>query len=167
MIDHGLDEMVVYTVVLGFVGLLMAWVIILLALKGTCIETDSGESTYKLCWMDRTVQKAKKGGSETTMGTFARVDTVTVEDEGEEGVGAGLGTRNKSRLALRFENGQHCWNGPSRSTLVVLHCAATDEITRVAEEEKCVYRMEVGSPAGCDSEQLGSGADGGVARDEL
>lgn len=43
MIDHGLDEMVVYTVVLGFVGLLMAWVIILLALKGWAARRESGK----------------------------------------------------------------------------------------------------------------------------
>ena len=42
MIDHELDEMVVYTVVLGFVGLLMAWVIILLALKGWAARRESG-----------------------------------------------------------------------------------------------------------------------------
>ena len=43
MIDHGLDEMVVYTVVLGFVGLLMAWVIILLAFKGWAARRESGK----------------------------------------------------------------------------------------------------------------------------
>ena len=41
MIIHELDEMVVYTVVLGFVGLLMAWVIILLALKGWAAQRES------------------------------------------------------------------------------------------------------------------------------
>ena len=49
-----------------------------------------------------------------------------------------------------YENGQHCWNGPNRQTTVVLACAEKDEIWKIAEEEKCKYRMEVGTPAACD-----------------
>ena len=39
---------------------------------------------------------------------------------------------------------------PNRSTLVVLACAETDELWKITEEEKCVYRMEVGTPAVCE-----------------
>ncbi|KAM0799872.1 glucosidase II beta subunit-like protein-domain-containing protein [Usnea florida] len=116
------------------------------ALKGQCISKDSGEYTYELCWLDKTKQKSKKGGSQTTMGNFMSFDRVMVDDEvPPDGKGLGSG----ERVALRYENGQHCWNGPNRSTLVVLACAEKDELWKITEEEKCVYRMEVGTPAVC------------------
>lgn len=116
------------------------------ALKGQCITKDSGEYTYELCWLDKTRQKSKKGGSQTIMGSFVSMDKVMVDDElPPDGKGLGSG----ERVALRYENGQHCWNGPNRSTLVVLACAEKDELWKITEEEKCVYRMEVGTPAVC------------------
>lgn len=116
------------------------------ALKGQCISKDSGEYTYELCWLDKTRQKSKKGGSQTIMGNFVSLDKVMVDDElPPDGKGLGSG----ERVALRYENGQHCWNGPNRSTLVVLACAEKDELWKITEEEKCVYRMEVGTPAVC------------------
>ncbi|KAL8701014.1 MAG: hypothetical protein Q9224_000692, partial [Gallowayella concinna] len=131
------------------------------ALKGQCISKDSGEYNYELCWLERTTQKSKKGGSHTGMGNFARIDSITVDDDlPPDGKGLGSGVR----VALRYENGQHCWNGPNRSTLVVLACAEQDEIWKITEEEKCVYRMEVGTPAVC--EVGGKGKEEG-AKDEL
>lgn len=116
------------------------------ALKGQCISKDSGEYTYELCWLDKTRQKSKKGGSQTIMGSFVSMDKLMVDDElPPDGKGLGSG----ERVALRYENGQHCWNGPNRSTLVVLACAEKDELWKITEEEKCVYRMEVGTPAVC------------------
>lgn len=119
------------------------------ALKGQCVSKDSGEYTYEHCWLDRIKQKSKKGGSETGLGNFVRVDSISVDEEvSPDGRGLGSGTR----VVLRYENGQHCWNGPNRSTLVVLACAEKDEVWKVAEEEKCVYRMEVGTAAVCGIE---------------
>ena len=116
------------------------------ALKGQCVSKDSGEYTYELCWLDKTKQKSKKGGSQTMMGSFVSIDKIMVDDElPPDGKGLGSG----ERVALRYENGQHCWNGPNRSTLVVLACAEKDELWKITEEEKCVYRMEVGTPAVC------------------
>lgn len=131
------------------------------ALKGRCVSKDSGEYTYELCWLEQTKQKPKKRGGDTGMGHFVRFDTVTVdEDVPADGKGLGSG----ERLALRYENGQHCWNGPARSTLVVLACAESDEVWKIVEEEKCVYRMEVGTPAVC-SASTGGGKT--AAKDEL
>lgn len=116
------------------------------ALKGACIETDSGEYTYELCWLDRTSQKSKKGGGSTNMGNFVRFSTLEVDEEvSADGRGLGQG----ERVALLYENGQHCWNGPNRQTTVVLGCAEKDEIWKVQEQEKCMYRMDVGTPAVC------------------
>ncbi|KAI5268767.1 hypothetical protein E4T47_07568 [Aureobasidium subglaciale] len=118
------------------------------ALKGQCISVDSGEYTYELCFMEHTTQKSKKGGSSTRMGNFVRFDKITVDEEvSADGKGLGSG----ERIAMRHENGQHCWNGPNRSTTVILACAEQHEIWKVFEEEKCVYRMEVGTPAVCEA----------------
>ena len=124
------------------------------ALKGRCVEKDSGEYTYELCWLEHTTQKSKKGGGHTNMGNFVRFDTEVSDDEvPPDGKGIGPG----EKLALRYENGQHCWNGPSRSTLVVLGCSEVDEVWKISESEKCVYRMEVGTPAACGINGGGGG----------
>lgn len=116
------------------------------ALKGTCVSQDSGEYTYEHCFLEKTTQKSKKGGGHTGMGNFAQIEKVTVDDDlPPDGKGLGSG----ERFALKYDNGQHCWNGPNRSTLVILACAEKDEIWKIVEEEKCVYRMEVGTPAVC------------------
>lgn len=42
MIHYKLDEMFMYTVTMGFVGLLMAWVILCIALKGWAVRKEAG-----------------------------------------------------------------------------------------------------------------------------
>jgi protein kinase C substrate 80K-H len=111
------------------------------ALSDKCITKDSGEYTYELCFMKGTTQKSKKGHGSTGMGNFVRFDKTTVDEEG--GLGKG------ERLVLKYENGQGCWNGPNRETTVVVGCAEEDEIWKISETEKCLYRMEVGSPVAC------------------
>ncbi|KAG4424891.1 hypothetical protein IFR04_002051 [Cadophora malorum] len=129
------------------------------ALKDKCISKDSGEYEYELCWMGSTKQKSKKGGAHTGMGNFVRFDKMTVDEEvSADGKGLGKG----ERLVLRYENGQNCWNGPNRQTTVVLACAETDEIWKIVEEEKCLYKMDVGTPAVCEGrteEKKASGKD--------
>ncbi|KAH8808531.1 protein kinase-like protein C substrate [Xylogone sp. PMI_703] len=133
------------------------------ALKGKCVSKDQGEYTYELCWMDRTTQKSKKGGGNTGMGSFTRFDWMFVEED-VTADGKGLGTGD--RIVLMFENGQHCWNGPNRQTTVVLGCAEEDEIWKVVEQEKCLYRMDVGTPAVCEKRPPAA-PQGGAAKDEL
>jgi protein kinase C substrate 80K-H len=97
--------------------------------------------------MEKTSQKSKKGGGSTNMGTFQRLERVVVDEEvSADGKGLGSG----ERIAMKHENGQHCWNGPNRSTTVILACSEDNEIWKIFEEEKCVYRMEVGTPAACE-----------------
>jgi protein kinase C substrate 80K-H len=133
------------------------------ALKGTCVSKDSGEYTYELCWMEKTSQRSKKGGGSTGMGNFVRFDTLEVDEEiAADGKGLGKG----ERLVMKYENGQHCWNGPNRQTTVVLACAEKDEIWKVMEQEKCMYRMDVGTPAVCEKETSSSNRNGD-RKDEL
>ncbi|KAF2115904.1 glucosidase 2 subunit beta precursor [Lophiotrema nucula] len=134
------------------------------ALKDRCVEKDSGEYTYEFCWLSKTTQKSKKGGGHTGMGNFARIEKITVdEDLPADGKGLGSG----ERWVLKYENGQHCWNGPNRSTQIILACYETDEIWKIVEEEKCVYRMEVGTPAVCESRFGSAKKDGSPEHNEL
>ncbi|RKU41811.1 hypothetical protein DL546_002877 [Coniochaeta pulveracea] len=119
-------------------------------MQGKCVSTDSGEYEYELCCLDKTTQKSKKGHGNTNMGNFVRIDT-ELSDEEERADGKGLGKGR--RMVLRYENGQGCWNGPNRRTDVWLACAESDEVWRVSESEKCVYKMEVGTPAACEEIQ--------------
>lgn len=131
-------------------------------LKDKCISVDSGEYEYELCWLSKTSQKPKKGGATTNMGNFERVDwEQSDEEERHDGKGLGKG----QRMVMRYENGQHCWNGPNRKTDVWLACAEIEELWRVSEQEKCIYKMEVGTPAACE-EAVEPGKDGRT-KDEL
>lgn len=130
------------------------------ASKDKCISIESGEYTYELCWLGKTAQKSKKGHGNTTMGKYARIDWEEADDE-ERLDGKSLG--KGQRMVLRYEDGQSCWNGPKRRTDVWLGCAESEEIWRVSESEKCVYKMEVGTPAACGedapAEKKASGKD--------
>lgn len=130
------------------------------AIKGKCVSIDAGEYEYELCYMDKTMQKSKKGHGHTNMGNFARIEHHVADDE-ERLDGKSLG--RGPRIVLKYEDGQQCWNGPRRSTDVWLGCADTEELWRVSEAEKCVYKMEVGTPAACDDAELARQG----AKDEL
>ncbi|TDZ14092.1 Glucosidase 2 subunit beta [Colletotrichum orbiculare MAFF 240422] len=116
-------------------------------LQHKCVSTEAGEYEYELCWMDKTNQKSKKGHGNTNMGNFVRIDREMADDE-ERVDGKSLS--KGLRMVMRFENGQGCWNGPQRRTDVWLACSETEELWKVSESEKCVYKMEVGTPAACD-----------------
>ncbi|OAX81270.1 hypothetical protein ACJ72_04388 [Emergomyces africanus] len=132
------------------------------SMKGSCLSKDSGEYTYELCWMEETKQIPKKGGSRTTMGRFSAFTTVTVDEQDSFGK-----VVPQKKLALEYTNGQTCWNGPARSTKVVLGCGEKDEILKVTEDEKCVYSMFVTTPAVCEEDSTnGQNAHDG-RKDEL
>jgi len=125
---------------------------ILRSVKDTCVSIDSGEYTYELCWLGKTSQKSKKGHGNTNMGNFERIDWEEADDEDRlDGRSLGQGWR----MVMKYENGQSCWNGPRRRTDVWLGCAETEELWRVSESEKCVYKMEVGTPAACEVPEEG------------
>lgn len=132
-------------------------------LKGVCISKDSGEYEYEHCFLDTTRQKPKKGGASVSLGSFVRIATVAVDEVSESGE-----IVHAQKTSLEYANGQTCWNGPARSTTVILECGQENEILKVREDEKCVYSMIVTTPAVCE----GGEAEGGVAprkkqKDEL
>lgn len=122
------------------------------SIKAKAVEIDSGEYTYELKWLENTAQKSKKGHGTTNMGNFEKIDWETADDE-ERLDGKSLG--KGKRMVMRYTNGQACWNGPNRRTDVWLGCAEKEEVWRVSEAEKCVYKMEVGTPAACDDVEEG------------
>jgi hypothetical protein len=44
MAHYNLDAMFFYTVTMGFMGLVMAWVVLLLALKGWAVRKEAGKA---------------------------------------------------------------------------------------------------------------------------
>lgn len=131
------------------------------ALKGICISKDSGEYTYEHCFLDRTKQNSKKGGLSVQMGKFVRIGSVSVDEVKETGEIVPV-----QKTSLEYANGQTCWNGPARSTTVILECGEENEIQKIMEDEKCVYSMIITTPAVCP----GGEAEGNVAprqKDEL
>ncbi|KAJ5683091.1 hypothetical protein N7462_006256 [Penicillium macrosclerotiorum] len=131
------------------------------ALKGQCVQKDAGEYTYEHCFLDGTKQISKKGGSSMSMGKFTKIGYTTVEELNDAGEIISV-----EKVALEYERGQHCWNGPNRSTRVVLECGEENEILKTSEDEKCVYSMLVTTPAVCvGGEEDGTGAP--RSKDEL
>ncbi|KAL2807870.1 glucosidase II beta subunit-like protein-domain-containing protein [Aspergillus granulosus] len=131
------------------------------ALKGVCIQKDAGEYTYEHCFLDQTKQIPKKGGSSARMGKFERIGSVSVDELSETGEIISV-----QKTSLEYTKGQGCWNGPARSTTVVLECGEENEILKIAEDEKCVYSMKVTTPAVCaGGEEPGNVAP--RAKDEL
>ncbi|KAM0332418.1 hypothetical protein ACHAQA_002698 [Verticillium albo-atrum] len=116
-------------------------------LQDKCVQTDVGEYEYELCWMGKTSQKSKNGHGYTGMGSFEGIEHRMADEEVRlDGKSLGKGLR----MVLKYDNGQQCWNGPKRRTDVWLACSETEELWKVSESEKCVYKMEVGTPAACD-----------------
>ena len=37
---------------------------------------------------------------------------------------------------MKFSGGQQCWNGPARSAIIILHCAATNSLKQVTEPNR-------------------------------
>ncbi|KAJ3939072.1 uncharacterized protein N0V96_011188 [Colletotrichum fioriniae] len=48
MEHYNLDAMFMYTVTMGLVGVLMAWVIIVLAIKGWAVRKEACRRSYRL-----------------------------------------------------------------------------------------------------------------------
>ena len=158
------------------------------SLKDTCVTIEAGEYEYKHCYFSRLTQKPKKGGGDTNMGNFVDWSTIPASDvdasldpedltasNAPVGSPATPGSAADSgpseRLVLNYANGATCWNGPARSTKVILGCSEKEVIWRVRESEKCVYEVWAGTSAVCpESTSSGGGKKGGVkgsGKDEL
>lgn len=106
-------------------------------LRGQCFEYTEREYTYKLCPFDKAVQKPKSGGIETSLGNW----------------GHWYGPEEDKYDAMKYENGLSCWNGPSRSCHVNLHCGTENKLTGASEPSRCEYQFEFTTPARCKQPQ--------------
>mmetsp|Transcript_21578 Transcript_21578/g.60320 ORF Transcript_21578/g.60320 Transcript_21578/m.60320 type:complete len:357 (-) Transcript_21578:598-1668(-) len=59
------------------------------------------------------------------------------------------------RPLMVFEDGEQCWEGPRRSALVELRCAAAPSLEAVEEDGKCTYIVLFAHPAACDESMFG------------
>ncbi|GAA5925833.1 uncharacterized protein JCM15063_005135 [Sporobolomyces koalae] len=106
-------------------------------LEGTCVEQDSGEYTYSVCFFGEANQKSNNNGARTSLGHF-KGWSQTAEQ----------GTDEYYRHQL-YADGQRCWNGPARSAKVNIECGTSNALVSVIEPEKCEYLFTVTSPAVC------------------
>ncbi|KAG0643437.1 glucosidase II beta subunit-like-domain-containing protein [Tuber brumale] len=128
-------------------------------LKGECISSQFGEYTYEYCFLGTAYQKSLKDSSSVSLGEYSRIEVdESINDASVRGIFESgweeAHDEGLSGISLIHENGQQCWNGPRRSVKVDLYCSAVDELRSVREEEKCVYRFEVGTAAVCGGENV-------------
>eukprot|EP00475_Leptophrys_vorax_P034973 TRINITY_DN5717_c0_g2_i1.p1 TRINITY_DN5717_c0_g2~~TRINITY_DN5717_c0_g2_i1.p1 ORF type:complete len:243 (+),score=24.14 TRINITY_DN5717_c0_g2_i1:86-730(+) len=96
-----------------------------------CFDLKVNQYTYEVCPYKRVTQK--EDGSQTTVGNFRRF-----EDD---------------HRTMVFDNGEHCWNGPSRSIKVHFKCGAKEEVLSVDEPSRCEYSAVMTTPAVCSEHE--------------
>ncbi|GJN90711.1 hypothetical protein Rhopal_003725-T1 [Rhodotorula paludigena] len=106
-------------------------------LENECVEKNTGEYTYSVCFLGEATQKSNNNGQRTSLGRFE-----SWAPNAEPGTDAYY-------LKQVYANGQRCWNGPLRSAKVDLVCGTSNALLSVIEPEKCEYLFEVTTPAVC------------------
>lgn len=108
-------------------------------LHGTCIEKDTGDYTYEVCFFEDAKQKPNKGGSSHSLGRFSSWnDAPGITPGSPEYYGK-----------MYYTRGTKCWNGPQRSATLIVSCGVENALLSVAEPEKCEYQFKITSPAAC------------------
>lgn len=91
------------------------------AMVDKCFEYEDREYIYKLCPFEKTVQKSKNNHGETNIGNW--------KSWGED--------PNRKYFSMIFDNGLGCWNGPQRSTKVIVNCGTENKLVAVSEPNRC------------------------------
>jgi len=101
------------------------------SLSGQCFEYTDQEYTYKMCAFDYCSQRPNsQGGGETRLGNWEKW-----EDE--------------LYTAQLYEHGVQCWNGPQRSTRVIMRCGLRNALVASTEPNRCEYQFIFETPALC------------------
>jgi len=101
-----------------------------MALYDKCFSKQIQQYEYEVCLYRNAAQK--DGGSRQDLGKWGRWNT-----------------DGAPYSKMFYENGGHCWNGPSRSLKVSLVCGEDEFIVSVQEPATCVYEMEFMTPLAC------------------
>lgn len=116
------------------------------ALADKCFERTHHSYTYEVCLFGRASQR-EGSGSKTTLGLFTAWEDAAKGDAAfDEGPGAKY---TPVKRAMKFANGQRCWNAGARELLVRFFCGGATEILSVDEPSTCHYEMKMSSPAAC------------------
>lgn len=99
-----------------------------------CYEFTDREYTYKMCAFSKVTQRPKKGGRETNLGIW----------------GKWSGPSDNIYSVMRYEDGEKCWNGPSRSATITIVCGLEEKLFSASEPNRCEYAMEFTTPAVCE-----------------
>lgn len=102
-----------------------------LAVDGECMSLRVIEYLYEVCIFGEATQK--NDDNSVSIGRFTNFDPTTY-------------------LTMMFENGQGCWNGPSRSIRVDFECGPVMKLIDVTEPQMCTYTAKAQSPLACSSE---------------
>mmetsp|Transcript_5403 Transcript_5403/g.7802 ORF Transcript_5403/g.7802 Transcript_5403/m.7802 type:complete len:756 (+) Transcript_5403:102-2369(+) len=103
-------------------------------LKDTCHSVTAGKYDYEVCVNGKATQKDKGAKSGTSLGKWQGMN---VEKE-------------TGKRVMKWENGQKCWNGPSRSATVYVTCGAETKLLSAEEPDTCTYVLEMESYIACD-----------------
>ncbi|KAJ3209638.1 hypothetical protein HDU82_000391 [Entophlyctis luteolus] len=128
-------------------------------LAESCLEFDTPEYLYSLCFFTTATQKEKSSGRETNLGSW--------------GGWTGRDLTRHSGKDLRynealFKDGEQCWNGPRRSLKLNLECGAENQIVHVVEPAKCEYEARILTVGLCESDEKDfKVVDHGIVHDEL
>eukprot|EP00123_Amoebidium_parasiticum_P016631 comp23525_c1_seq1/m.39540 comp23525_c1_seq1/g.39540 ORF comp23525_c1_seq1/g.39540 comp23525_c1_seq1/m.39540 type:complete len:484 (-) comp23525_c1_seq1:75-1526(-) len=99
-----------------------------LHMLGTCYEGSHLNFQYKICPFDRVVQNP----GEIVLGQVFEW--------------TGKGDKYNE---MTYRHGIQCWQGPARTATVRLLCGTETRVENAAEPQKCVYTMDLITPAAC------------------
>ena len=109
------------------------------SLKDQCFEYTDMQYVYKLCLFDRATQKPKDGGGETSLGFARCLSTCLAQTTASCSNWGEWKEKDGDEYAMQlYKNGQGCWNGPDRSTKVVIDCGTEIKLVGASEPARCV-----------------------------